>query len=57
MASEDVTVRLMSKEGECTEIPSTVAMMSELVRDMIDENDGDDDVTPEVPLPNVEASV
>eukprot|EP00568_Trieres_chinensis_P011817 CAMPEP_0183304642 /NCGR_PEP_ID=MMETSP0160_2-20130417/9662_1 /TAXON_ID=2839 ORGANISM="Odontella Sinensis, Strain Grunow 1884" /NCGR_SAMPLE_ID=MMETSP0160_2 /ASSEMBLY_ACC=CAM_ASM_000250 /LENGTH=56 /DNA_ID=CAMNT_0025467729 /DNA_START=55 /DNA_END=221 /DNA_ORIENTATION=+ len=56
MASEEGTVRLTSKEGEWTEVPSAIAAMSELVRDMIDENDGDNDVTPEVPLPNVEAS-
>ncbi len=45
----------MSKEGDAFPVPIEVAKMSELVKQMIDE-DTDDDLA-EIPLPNVKASI
>mmetsp|Transcript_12194 Transcript_12194/g.22148 ORF Transcript_12194/g.22148 Transcript_12194/m.22148 type:complete len:170 (-) Transcript_12194:282-791(-) len=55
---EQGSVNLISKEGETFEVPLAVAKMSELVKTMIDDEDGDDeDETAEIPLPNVKAEV
>lgn len=50
------TVNLVSKEGDTFEVPLAVAKMSELVKTMIDEEEGEDDVQ-EIPLTNVKATV
>ena len=52
----------VSKEGDSFEVPFEVAKMSELVKTMMDEDGDDDDdddgnEAPEIPLPNVKASV
>mmetsp|Transcript_10860 Transcript_10860/g.13737 ORF Transcript_10860/g.13737 Transcript_10860/m.13737 type:complete len:168 (+) Transcript_10860:99-602(+) len=49
-------VNLMSKEGDAFPVPANVAKMSELVKSMIDDEE-DDENTPEIPLPNVKATV
>lgn len=46
----------MSKEGDAFPVPANVAKMSELVKSMIDDEDEDEN-TPEIPLPNVKATV
>lgn len=46
----------MSKEGDAFPVPAKVAKMSELVSQMIEDED-DDENTPEIPLPNVKATV
>lgn len=45
----------MSKEGDAFPVPVEVAKMSELVSQMID--DETEDELPEIPLPNVKASI
>ena len=58
-------VELLSQEGEKFKVPKAVAVQSELVKTMIDDNDEDDDEdedddaadSQEIPLPNVKASV
>lgn len=50
------TVHLVSGEGESFDVPLSVAIMSELVKTMIDE-DQDEDEAQEIPLPNVKSSI
>mmetsp|Transcript_6452 Transcript_6452/g.9686 ORF Transcript_6452/g.9686 Transcript_6452/m.9686 type:complete len:172 (+) Transcript_6452:20-535(+) len=47
---------LVSLEGKRFELPRETAMMSVLVKEMIDEEEGEDS-TPEIPLPNVKSTV
>mmetsp|Transcript_13578 Transcript_13578/g.26190 ORF Transcript_13578/g.26190 Transcript_13578/m.26190 type:complete len:173 (+) Transcript_13578:125-643(+) len=47
---------LVSKEGEKREVPMEVAQMSVLVKEMTDEDNGDE-TNPEIPLPNVAIKV
>ena len=59
------TVELLSQEGEKFKVEKSVAVQSELVKTMIDDNDDDDDdeddddagESQEIPLPNVKATV
>lgn len=54
--AEQKTVHLVSQEGESFDVPLDVAIKSELVRTMIDE-DQDDEEAQEIPLPNVKSSI
>jgi len=56
MADEGKNVRLVSVEGESYEVPLDVAKMSELVKNMIDD-DQDEDEAQEIPLPNVKSQI
>ena len=49
------TINLVSQEGDKFEVSREVAMMSNLVKEMIGEEDDDDEQ--EIPLPNVKNSV
>jgi len=51
----EAIVNLISKEGDAFPVSVHIAKMSGLVKDIIDEDD--DDNTPEIPLPNVKATV
>ena len=50
------TINLVSQEGDKFEVSREVAMMSNLVKEMIGEEDADEDEQ-EIPLPNVKNSV
>jgi S-phase kinase-associated protein 1 len=56
MSEPGRTVHLVSKEGESFEISLENAKMSELVKIMIDEEE-DEDVAQEIPLPNVRSAI
>lgn len=63
-AARDVTlthkIRLVSQEGEVFVVEPRVALMSELVKNMVveeEERDDDGDDVQEIPLPNVKAAV
>ncbi len=47
-------VTLLSQEGERYEVPRSVAVMSELVKSITEDNDDD---AHEIPLPNVKSTV
>eukprot|EP00568_Trieres_chinensis_P009962 CAMPEP_0183313736 /NCGR_PEP_ID=MMETSP0160_2-20130417/46363_1 /TAXON_ID=2839 ORGANISM="Odontella Sinensis, Strain Grunow 1884" /NCGR_SAMPLE_ID=MMETSP0160_2 /ASSEMBLY_ACC=CAM_ASM_000250 /LENGTH=166 /DNA_ID=CAMNT_0025478881 /DNA_START=71 /DNA_END=571 /DNA_ORIENTATION=- len=51
------TVILVSKDGERMTVPAPAAVMSGLIRTTIEDVEDDDDVVPEIPLPNVESAV
>jgi len=55
MDTDERKIKLISKEGDAYEVPGAVAKMSELVKNMM-EDDCDDDIA-EIPLPNVKATV
>jgi len=57
MDEETGIVKLVSKEGEVHEVPIAVAKMSSLVATTIDDDDEDEDVAHEIPLPNVKDAV
>lgn len=50
------TISLLSKEGECFEIPREVCQLSNLLAGMLQEDDDADEVQ-ELPLPNVSAPI
>lgn len=50
------TIHLVSNEGESYDIPLPIAVLSELVKTMIDE-DQDDEDPQEIPLPNVKSAI
>eukprot|EP00341_Mesodinium_pulex_P013965 CAMPEP_0116896400 /NCGR_PEP_ID=MMETSP0467-20121206/5652_1 /TAXON_ID=283647 /ORGANISM="Mesodinium pulex, Strain SPMC105" /LENGTH=165 /DNA_ID=CAMNT_0004567549 /DNA_START=45 /DNA_END=542 /DNA_ORIENTATION=- len=50
------TVHLVSQEGEQFDVSLEVAKMSELVKTMFDDEQGDDEVQ-EIPLPNVKTQI
>jgi hypothetical protein len=50
-------VHLVSQEGESFDVPLPVASMSELVKQMIDEDQLDDEEAQEIPLPNVKSTI
>lgn len=50
------TVHLHSQDGESYDVPLSVAVMSELVKTMIDEGQ-DDEEAQEIPLPNVKSAI
>ena len=54
--ADEKNVRLVSQEGESYEVPLKTAKMSELVKNMIDE-DQDEEETQEIPLPNVKSQI
>lgn len=56
MAEDNKNVRLVSVEGESYEVPLDVAKMSELVKNMIDD-DQDEEEAQEIPLPNVKSPI
>jgi S-phase kinase-associated protein 1 len=56
MADSDKVVHLCSSEGEAFDVPLSTAVMSELVKTMIDE-DADADEAQEIPLPNVKTHI
>ena len=58
MSSGEVThpIILVSQETENFEVPMNVAMMSQLVQQIIDVDRNDDDKQ-EIPLPNVKSSI
>jgi len=53
MDNDERKIKLISKEGDDYEVPAAVAKMSELVKNMME----DDDEDAEIPLPNVKATV
>jgi len=55
-AADGKTVHLHSQDGESYDVPLSVAVMSELVKTMIDEGQ-DDEEAQEIPLPNVKAVI
>jgi S-phase kinase-associated protein 1 len=59
MATEEDTrsVILISQESESFEVPLSVAMMSELVKQIIDVEQVNEDEKQEIPLPNVKSSI
>jgi S-phase kinase-associated protein 1 len=50
------TVHLVSSEGESFDVAVSTAKMSELVKQMIDD-DADADEAQEIPLPNVKSTI
>ena len=50
------TIHLVSNEGESYDVPLPIAILSELVKTMIDE-DQDDEDPQEIPLPNVKSAI
>ena len=54
--AEEKNVRLVSVEGESYEVSLDVAKMSELVKNMIDEEQDEEEVQ-EIPLPNVKSPI
>mmetsp|Transcript_116389 Transcript_116389/g.228358 ORF Transcript_116389/g.228358 Transcript_116389/m.228358 type:complete len:173 (-) Transcript_116389:237-755(-) len=50
------TVHLVSQEGESFDVPLSVGKMSELVKTMIDDDQGDEEAQ-EIPLPNVKSPI
>ena len=50
------TIHLVSNEGESYDVPLPIAIMAELVKTMIDE-DQDDEDPQEIPLPNVKSEI
>ena len=50
------TVHLVSTEGESFDVPLSVAKMSELVKTMITDDEGDEEAQ-EIPLPNVKTAI
>jgi len=56
MDTEERKIKLISKEGVAYEVPEAVAKISELVKNML-EDDCDDDNMTEIPLPNVKTTV
>lgn len=56
MDGDSGTVKLISKEGDDFMVDVEAAIMSELVKGMINE-DCDDEVVAEIPLPNVKAAI
>ncbi|GKY92862.1 hypothetical protein MPSEU_000255500 [Mayamaea pseudoterrestris] len=58
MDAEEPPITLVSKDGESFTVARKVAVMSELVKSTITDNeDEDESVTPEIPLPNVKSQV
>jgi len=57
MEEETGIVKLVSKEGDVHEVPLAVAKMSSLVATTIDDDDEDEAVEHEIPLPNVKDAV
>jgi hypothetical protein len=56
MSAESRTVHLVSQEGEQFDVSLDVAKMSELVKTMFDDDQGDDEIQ-EIPLPNVKTII
>ena len=56
MSSAEKFVHLCSSEGEAFDVPLSTAVMSELVKTMIDD-DADADEAQEIPLPNVKTHI
>ena len=54
--SDDKIVHLVSNEGESFDVPLSAAKMSELVKQMIDD-DAEADEAQEIPLPNVKSTI
>jgi S-phase kinase-associated protein 1 len=52
----EVVVHLVSKEGESFDVPLKIALMSELVKTMLDD-EADADEAQEAPLPNVSSNI
>jgi hypothetical protein len=50
-------VTLVSMEGKSYEVSRNVALMSELVKSMIDDDDDNDDEGEVIPLPNIKSTV
>lgn len=59
MATEDdsKSVILISQESESFEVPLSIAMMSEMVKQIIDIDALNEDEKQEIPLPNVKSSI
>lgn len=55
-ADDGRTIHLVSQEGESFDVPLSVGKMSELVKTMIDDDQGDDEAQ-EIPLPNVKSAI
>lgn len=51
--TDEKLVELVSKDEQTFKVPRDVVMQSGLVKDMLEENEGDD--VPSIPLPNVES--
>jgi S-phase kinase-associated protein 1 len=51
------TCHLVSSEGELFDVPLTVAKMSRLVTEMVDEDQEEDDEPQSIPLLNVKTAV
>jgi len=56
-ASSKTCCTQISKEGDSFQVATSVAIMSELVKTMMDEDEDEDETTPEIPLPNVKGPV
>jgi len=54
---DSAMVTLMSQEGSKFEVKKSIIKQSELVLTMIDDDEGDDDMNQEIPLPNVREEV
>ncbi len=54
-ANLQATVHLISQEGEAFDVPREVAKMSELVKNMLEEEQ-DDEEAQEIPLANVKST-
>lgn len=53
--SDNRNVSLISLEGESFQVPVKIAIMSEMIKSMVDIQDEDE--SQEIPLPNVKSSI